>query len=52
MYLKRVAKGGTANQHAASRQKSTVWQYDGPGYRVRGCAATAGDRLMACTGWH
>ncbi|MFF8513046.1 hypothetical protein ACF064_33750 [Streptomyces sp. NPDC015492] len=52
VHLRRVAKGGTANQHAASRQKSTGWQYDGPGYLVRGCAANAGDRLKACTGWH
>ncbi|MFE6713890.1 hypothetical protein [Streptomyces sp. NPDC057695] len=52
VHLKRVPKGGTANPHAASRQKSTRWQYDGPGYLVRGCAANASDRLKACTGWH
>lgn len=52
VHLKRVPKGSTMNPHAASRQKSTGWQYDGPGYLVRGCAANAGDRLKACTGWH
>ncbi|MFD3729473.1 hypothetical protein [Streptomyces sp. NPDC058671] len=52
VFLKRVPKGGTDNPHAASRQKATGWQYDGPGYLVRGCAANAGDRLKACTGWH
>ncbi|GGV19170.1 hypothetical protein GCM10010275_71030 [Streptomyces litmocidini] len=52
VYLKRVPKGGPENPYAESRQKSTGWQYDGPGYLVRGCAANAGDRLKACTGWH
>lgn len=52
VYPERVPKGGTDNPHAASRQKATGWQYDGPGYLVRGCAANAGDRLKACTGWH
>ncbi|MEU4066494.1 hypothetical protein AB0F25_29590 [Streptomyces wedmorensis] len=52
MYLKRVPKGSTDNPHAASRQKATGQQYDGPGYLVRGCAANAGDRLKACTGRH
>ncbi|MCX5388506.1 hypothetical protein [Streptomyces sp. NBC_00094] len=52
VFLKRVPKGGTDNPNAASRQKATGWQYDGPGYLVRGCAANAGDRLKACTGWH
>ncbi|MFF5787961.1 hypothetical protein ACFY8P_23730 [Streptomyces sp. NPDC012693] len=52
VYLKRVPKGGTANPNAASRQKATGWQYDGPDLLVRGCAANAGDRLKACTGWH
>ncbi|MFD4320468.1 hypothetical protein [Streptomyces sp. NPDC058548] len=52
VHIKRVPKGGTANPHAASRQKATGWQDDGPGYLVRGCAANAGDSLKACTGWH
>ncbi|MFG2840833.1 hypothetical protein ACGFYE_38225 [Streptomyces zaomyceticus] len=50
--FKRVAKVGTYNPHQASRQKATGWQYKGPGDLARGCAANAGDRLKAWTGWH
>ncbi|MFB7239352.1 hypothetical protein ACFCXK_31810 [Streptomyces sp. NPDC056269] len=47
-----MPKGGTSNPHAASRQKSTGWQPDGPGYLDRGCEANAGDLLKASTDWH